>query len=86
MRAGPAGVPARVVSPVPPRRRGNAKLAVGPFAQRSRCALASRRGPGGTEAGGYAFAFITGTMGSHARATQVENALRGCLGVPPLPD
>ena len=37
-------------------------------------------------AGGYAFAFITGTMGSHARAAQVENALRGCLGVPPLPD
>jgi CubicO group peptidase (beta-lactamase class C family) len=41
---------------------------------------------GASVAGGYAFAFLTGTMGSHARATQVENALRGCLGVPPLPD
>jgi hypothetical protein len=41
---------------------------------------------GASVAGGYAFAFITGTMGSHARAGQVENALRGCLGVPPLPD
>ena len=41
---------------------------------------------GASVAGGYAFAFITGTMGSHDRATQVENALRGCLGVPPLPD
>jgi CubicO group peptidase (beta-lactamase class C family) len=39
---------------------------------------------GASVAGGYAFAFITGTMGSHARATEVENALRGCLGVPPL--
>ena len=47
-------------------------------------------GSGGSFAGasvadGYAFAFITGTMGSHARATAVENALRGCLGAPPLP-
>src|SRR5215469_10101797 len=41
---------------------------------------------GASVAGGYAFAFITGTMGSHDRATQVENALRGCLGAPPLPD
>jgi hypothetical protein len=41
---------------------------------------------GASVAGGYAFAFVTGTMGSHDRATQVENALRGCLGVPPLPD
>ena len=41
---------------------------------------------GASVAGGYAFAFLTGTMGSHARAAQVENALRGCLGVPPLPD
>src|SRR5690349_9716224 len=41
---------------------------------------------GASVAGGYAFAFLTGTMGSHARATQVENALRGCLGVPLLPD
>jgi CubicO group peptidase (beta-lactamase class C family) len=41
---------------------------------------------GASIAGGYAFAFITGTMGSHSRAGQVENALRGCLGVPPLPE
>ncbi|HEY6469998.1 MAG TPA: serine hydrolase domain-containing protein [Candidatus Dormibacteraeota bacterium] len=32
----------------------------------------------------YAFAFVTGTMGSHARGERVENALRGCLGLPPL--
>ena len=41
---------------------------------------------GASVAGGYAFAFITGTMGSHARATQVDNAFRACLGVPPLSD
>jgi hypothetical protein len=42
---------------------------------------------GASVAGDYAFAFITGTMGSLARAAEeVENALRGCLGVPPLPD
>jgi CubicO group peptidase (beta-lactamase class C family) len=41
---------------------------------------------GASIAGGYAFAFLTGTMGSHSRATQVENAVRGCLGVPPLPE
>ena len=40
---------------------------------------------GASVAGGYAFAFIAGTMGSHARAAQVENVLRGCLGAPPLP-
>jgi len=36
--------------------------------------------------GGYAFAFVTATMGSHARATAVDNAFRGCIGVPPLDD
>ena len=41
---------------------------------------------GTSMSGGYAFAFMTGTMGTHSRAAQVENALRGCLGVPPLPD
>jgi CubicO group peptidase (beta-lactamase class C family) len=41
---------------------------------------------GASIAGGYAFAFVTGTMGSHSRATEVENAFRGCLGVPPLDD
>ncbi len=36
-------------------------------------------------AGGYAYAFVTGSMGTHDRGETVENALRGCLGVPPLP-
>lgn len=39
---------------------------------------------GACTVGGYAFACMTGTMGSHARATMVENAFRGCLGMPPL--
>jgi len=39
---------------------------------------------GASTAGGYAFAFVTGTMGSHARGTAVENAFRECLGMPPL--
>ena len=39
---------------------------------------------GASTAGGYAFAFMTGTMGSHDRGTAVENAFRGCLGMPPL--
>jgi CubicO group peptidase (beta-lactamase class C family) len=37
-----------------------------------------------TRNGGYAFAFLTGTMGSHARGQRVENALRGCLGLPAI--
>lgn len=44
-------------------------------------------GSGGSYAGAsgaYAFAFVTGTMGSHDRGTMVENAFRGCLGMPPL--
>jgi CubicO group peptidase (beta-lactamase class C family) len=32
----------------------------------------------------YAFAFVTGTMGSHERGEGVENALRDCLGLPQL--
>lgn len=39
---------------------------------------------GASTTGGYAFAFLTATMGSHDRATQVEDAFRGCLGMPPL--
>jgi CubicO group peptidase (beta-lactamase class C family) len=35
-------------------------------------------------AGRYAFAFLTGTMGGHERGELVENALRDCLGLPPL--
>ena len=34
--------------------------------------------------GGYAIAFVTGSMGDHARATAVENAFRSCLGLAPL--
>jgi len=34
--------------------------------------------------GGYAFGFLTGTVGGHDRATDVENALRTCLGLPLL--
>ena len=41
---------------------------------------------GASTAGGYAFAFVTAAMGSHSRATEVENALRSCLGVPSLDD
>jgi len=41
---------------------------------------------GASTLGGYAFAFVTARMGSHARATAVENAFRGCIGVPPLDD
>ena len=36
-------------------------------------------------AGGYAYSFVTGSMGTHDRGEAVENALRGCLGLPPLP-
>lgn len=39
---------------------------------------------GASTIGGYAFAFVTGSMGSHARGTAVENAFRACLGMPPL--
>jgi hypothetical protein len=35
-------------------------------------------------AGGYAYGFVTGSMGTHDRSDSVENALRGCLGLPPL--
>jgi CubicO group peptidase (beta-lactamase class C family) len=41
---------------------------------------------GASTAGGYAFGFVTAEMGSHARATAVENAFRACLGLPALDD
>jgi len=41
---------------------------------------------GASTTGGYAFAFLTATMGDHERGTSVENALRDCLGLPPLDD
>jgi hypothetical protein len=34
--------------------------------------------------GGYAYGFVTGSMGSHGRSDAVENALRSVIGVPPL--
>ncbi len=33
---------------------------------------------------GYAFGFVTGTMGDGSAGTRVENAFRSCLGLPPL--
>jgi CubicO group peptidase (beta-lactamase class C family) len=41
---------------------------------------------GGASRDGYAIAFVTGSMGTHDRATSVENALRNCLGLPELID
>jgi CubicO group peptidase (beta-lactamase class C family) len=35
-------------------------------------------------AGGYAYAFVTGSMGGHDRSDAVENAVRSCLGLPAL--
>lgn len=34
--------------------------------------------------GGYAYGFVTGTAGTHERSDVVEDALRGCIGLPPL--
>jgi len=39
-----------------------------------------------SRAGHYSYAFVTGSMGDHARSDAVENVLRGCLGLPPLAD
>lgn len=32
----------------------------------------------------YAFSFVTGSVGTHERATTLENTLRGCLGLAPV--
>jgi CubicO group peptidase (beta-lactamase class C family) len=37
-----------------------------------------------SRAGGYAYGFVTGSVGTHERSNIVENALRACLGLPPL--
>ena len=37
-----------------------------------------------SRAGGYAYGFVTGTVGTHDRSDIVENTLRTCLGLPPL--
>jgi hypothetical protein len=34
--------------------------------------------------GGYAFAYLTGCLDNAGAADVVENALRACLGLPPL--
>ncbi len=39
---------------------------------------------GASTRGGYAIAFVTGTMGSHDRGERVENALRAGLGLPAM--
>ncbi len=39
---------------------------------------------GASTRGGYAFAFVTGTMGDGSPGEAVENAFRSCLGLPPL--
>jgi hypothetical protein len=39
---------------------------------------------GACSSGGYAFAFVTGTMGSHERTERVENAVRGAIGLPSI--
>jgi hypothetical protein len=41
---------------------------------------------GGASREGYAFAFVTGSMGTHDRAISVENALRTCLDLTKLVD
>ena len=42
---------------------------------------------GGTDtAGGYSIGFVTGSAGDHDRVDALENTLRDCLGLPPLPD
>jgi CubicO group peptidase (beta-lactamase class C family) len=35
-------------------------------------------------AGGYAIGFVTGLVADHDRVTLIENAVRGCLGLPSL--
>jgi CubicO group peptidase (beta-lactamase class C family) len=39
---------------------------------------------GASTRGGYAIAFVTGTMGTHDRVETLENALRGCIGLPSI--
>ncbi len=39
---------------------------------------------GASMQGGYAIAFVTGTMGTHDRVVTLENTVRACIGVPPL--
>ncbi len=34
--------------------------------------------------GDYVLGFVTGRVADHDRVTRVDNAVRGCLGLPPL--
>jgi hypothetical protein len=40
---------------------------------------------GACPAGGYCVGFVTGSVGSFDRVEALENTLRDCLGLPPLP-
>jgi len=41
---------------------------------------------GGTSSGGgYSIGFVTGSVAGFDRVDALENALRGCLGLPPAP-
>ena len=40
---------------------------------------------GASAAGGYTIGFMTGSMGSHDRVDKLENTLRECLGLAPIP-
>jgi len=37
-------------------------------------------------AAGDSIGFVTGSAGDHDRIDALENTLRGCLSLPPLPD
>jgi hypothetical protein len=37
-----------------------------------------------SRAGGYAYGFVTGAVGTHDRSDIVENTLRACIGLAPL--
>jgi CubicO group peptidase (beta-lactamase class C family) len=39
---------------------------------------------GACPAGGYAIGYVTGSMGDHDGVTALENAVRSCIGLPPL--
>jgi CubicO group peptidase (beta-lactamase class C family) len=39
---------------------------------------------GVSTSGGYAFCFVTGTMGDHDRVARVENTFRRCIGLGPI--
>jgi hypothetical protein len=40
---------------------------------------------GASRAGGYTVGFVTGSVGSHDRGDKLENTLRECLGLAPIP-